>query len=131
MKPQDLIDKLSEEQNNYESMPSIDAQEALDIVTKQLLGDNWTPNLIHTGQCNTEAVCEILKKYPSKQDKQTKHRCIIYNTALLLSWLYFMVMTVISSIYLSSSNITEILLFVVFVCCGEFISNNLKLCMKH
>lgn len=53
--------------------PSIKAQEALNILTKHFLGENWyIVSPMHTEQVNVEAVYEILQKYPMWRDKKEK-----------------------------------------------------------
>lgn len=48
--------------------PPIDAQTGLDVLIHHFLGDDWySISLIHTEQVNTEAIHEILRKYPRKE----------------------------------------------------------------
>lgn len=46
--------------------PPTQAQEGLDILIKHFLGDNWYCISTNNEQANTEAIYEILQKYPSK-----------------------------------------------------------------
>lgn len=47
--------------------PLIDAQRGLNILIEHFLGDDWYCTLsMHTDQVNTEAIYEILQKYPKK-----------------------------------------------------------------
>ena len=48
--------------------PPLDPQIALNILIEHFLGKDWyTPNPIGVKQVNTEAVYEILEKYPKKK----------------------------------------------------------------
>lgn len=52
----------------------MDAQEALDILTSYLLGDNWyTAVPLGTKQCNAVITEQILDKYSKKWKKDWKH----------------------------------------------------------
>lgn len=62
---EDMDDKCSE---YYGIFPSpTDAQFGLDILIKHFLGDNWYCISTNTMQRNTEAIYDILKKYPKKK----------------------------------------------------------------
>ena len=56
---------------SYGFIPApMEAQEALDILTSYLLGDNWyAPLSTNTRQCNALLVEEILDKYSKKWKK--------------------------------------------------------------
>lgn len=48
--------------------PPTDAQVGLNILFNHFLGDDWhSVNSVHQTQINTEAIYEILKKYPPKK----------------------------------------------------------------
>ena len=46
--------------------PPTQAQEGIDILIKHFLGDNWYCISTNNEQANTEAIYEILQKYPRK-----------------------------------------------------------------
>ena len=51
--------------------PPIDAQKGLDILIEHFLGEDWYTALpLSQKQVNTEAVYEILKRYPNKKPPQ-------------------------------------------------------------
>ena len=53
--------------------PSTEAQEGLSILIDNFLGDDWySVSLINTEQINTEAIYEILSKYPTRRDKKER-----------------------------------------------------------
>mgnify|MGYP005780758093 CR=1 FL=1 len=47
--------------------PPTNAQEGLDILIKHFLGDDWYCISTNNEQANTEAIYEILQKYPRKK----------------------------------------------------------------
>lgn len=48
--------------------PPLNSQEALKILTKHFLGDDWYVVMpLNQQQVNTEAVYEILRKFPEKK----------------------------------------------------------------
>lgn len=58
---------MSEEDKKNIFAPPLEPQIALNILIEHFLGKNWyTPNPIGAKQVNTEAVYEILSKYPRK-----------------------------------------------------------------
>lgn len=66
------IIKEKEESGNYGIFcPPITGQEAIDILTDYLLGEDWyTANPVCTEQVNTEIVAEILWKYSDKYRRE-------------------------------------------------------------
>ncbi len=71
MTPEEFTNKLynSEDKDYYGIFPPpIDAQEGLDILIEHFLGKDWYANAsMCTAQVNSEAIYEILCKYPEKQ----------------------------------------------------------------
>lgn len=67
---EDLLEKevMTEEDKKNIFAPPIEPQVALNILIEHFLGKNWyTPNPIGVKQVNTEAVYEILSRYPKKR----------------------------------------------------------------
>lgn len=55
--------------------PPTEAQEGLYTLIHHFLGDDWyCVNPIHTTQINTEAIAEILIKYPGKKERKLLYR---------------------------------------------------------
>lgn len=51
--------------------PPLDAQEALNILTEHFLGEDWYVTIpVNQQQVNTEAVYEILRKFPEKKTEK-------------------------------------------------------------
>lgn len=49
--------------------PPTEAQFGLDILIRHFLGDDWCVTLpLGVKQVNTEAICEILERYPQKRN---------------------------------------------------------------
>jgi hypothetical protein len=64
---------LEKSENDYGVfLPPTEAQEGLTILIKHFLGENWyTANPVSHEQVNTEAIYEILRKYPKKESKKS------------------------------------------------------------
>ena len=53
--------------------PPTDPQMGLNVLIHHFLGDDWySVNPIHVTQINTEAIVEILDKYPNGQQKRDR-----------------------------------------------------------
>lgn len=68
---EDFLEKeiMTEEDKKNIFVPALEPQIALNILTEHFLGENWyTPNPIGVKQVNTEAVYEILSRYPKKRE---------------------------------------------------------------
>jgi len=67
---EDFLEKeiMTEEDKKNIFAPPLEPQIALNILIEHFLGKDWyTPNPIGVKQVNTEAVHEILNKYPKKK----------------------------------------------------------------
>lgn len=67
---EDFLEKeiMSEEDRKNIFSPPLEPQVALNILIEHFLGEDWyTPNPIGVKQVNTEAIYEILRKYPEKK----------------------------------------------------------------
>lgn len=64
-----IYKNLTEEEKSYFMYtPPTNAQVGLDILIKHFLGDDWyCTGSINNEQVNTEAIYEILQKYPRKK----------------------------------------------------------------
>ncbi len=59
--------------SNFDCPPITKAQDGLNVLIKHFLGDDWyVVAPLCTEQVNTEAIYEILGKYPSKKDKKER-----------------------------------------------------------
>lgn len=68
---EDFLEKeiMTEEDKKNIFAPPLEPQIALNILIEHFLGKYWyTPNPIGTKQVNTEAVYEILSRYPKKRN---------------------------------------------------------------
>lgn len=68
---EDFLEKeiMTEEDKKNIFAPPLEPQIALNILTEHFLGKDWyTPNPIGVKQVNTEAVYEILRRYPKKRN---------------------------------------------------------------
>lgn len=68
---EDFLEKeiMTEEDKKNIFAPPLEPQIALNILIEHFLGKDWyTPNPIGVKQVNTEAVCEILGRYPKKRN---------------------------------------------------------------
>ena len=55
--------------------PPTDPQLGLNCLIKHFLGDNWYVQYsCHQTQVNTEAICEILMKYPNGEQKKERRK---------------------------------------------------------
>lgn len=55
--------------------PPTNAQVGLNILIKHFLGEDWYTTLsMHNEQVNTEAIAEILYRYPNKEDKKKNRK---------------------------------------------------------
>lgn len=66
MKPDEFM-KLQQNKINEDIYPPTDAQEGLDILIKHFLGDDWSTTITCNAQANTEAIYQILSRYPKKE----------------------------------------------------------------
>ena len=67
---EDFLEKeiMTEEDKKNIFAPPIEPQIALNILIEHFLGEDWyAPNPVGVKQVNTEAVYEILSKYPKKK----------------------------------------------------------------
>lgn len=67
---EDFLEKevMTEEDKKNIFAPPLEPQIALNILIEHFLGKDWyTPNPIGAKQVNTEAVYEILSRYPKKR----------------------------------------------------------------
>ena len=65
--------EMGDEDNIF--CPPTSDYEGLNILIKHFLGDNWyTVNPISHEQVNTEAIMEILCKYPNGEQKKERRR---------------------------------------------------------
>lgn len=64
-----IVEDMDEKGSEYYGIfPSpTDAQFGLDILIKHFLGDDWYSISTNTMQGNTEAIYDILKKYPKRK----------------------------------------------------------------
>ena len=64
-----IVEDMDEKGSEYYGIfpPPTDAQFGLDILIKHFLGDNWYSISTNTMQGNTEAIYDILKKYPKRR----------------------------------------------------------------
>lgn len=68
---EDFLEKeiMTEEDKKNIFAPPLEPQIALNILIEHFLGKDWyTPNPIGVKQVNTEAVYEILSRYPKKRN---------------------------------------------------------------
>lgn len=68
---EDFLEKeiMTEEDKKNIFSPPLEPQIALNILIEHFLGKDWyTPNPIGVKQVNTEAVYEILSRYPKKRN---------------------------------------------------------------
>lgn len=65
---------ISNSRENYGIFPPpTNAQEGLNILVQHFLGEDWYTTLsMHNEQVNTEAIYEILRKYPGKKTLKEK-----------------------------------------------------------
>lgn len=69
----EIIEEKSKEKDYGICPPSLTPDEALEILTNYLLGEDWyCVSPIHAHQVNTEIVHEILYKYSDKYRKELK-----------------------------------------------------------
>lgn len=67
---EDFLEKeiMTKKDKNNIFAPPIEPQIALNILIEHFLGEDWyAPNPVGVKQVNTEAVYEILSKYPRKK----------------------------------------------------------------
>lgn len=72
MTPDEFLDQLYEDEKEKEYYgifpPPTDAQHGLNILIEHFLGKDWyASGSMHTAQVNSEAIHEILKRYPKKK----------------------------------------------------------------
>jgi hypothetical protein len=74
----DIVYKNMDDKDYGIIAPPTDPQLGLSILIRHFLGDDWySMNPIHITQINTEAICEILDKYPNGQQKKDRRKASI------------------------------------------------------
>ncbi len=92
-----MLDKAKKEGKNYGIFsPPTEAHDGLSILIDHFLGSDWySMNPIHREQINTEAINEILEKYPGKiERKKMKNNMLIdigLTMLIVIILLYFII----------------------------------------
>lgn len=65
-----IVEDMDEKGSEYYGIfpPPTNAQFGLDVLIKHFLGDDWYSISTNTMQGNTEAIYDILKKYPKRRN---------------------------------------------------------------